>query len=161
MDDSLNPGQAAVLDRIAHGLEEERPAREPNERQSVVGLAMTVGFVGYLAADALPGGLSGATGFVIGFAGVATLAFAALLFAAALQRRPRLSMAEELDRLVDLRSLERDGDEWRRKAMLAMLFMQVVERDRHKDRGAEAADAQREFCELVELLQQMERKQPG
>jgi hypothetical protein len=76
---------AGVLGRSGSDQYERRHARQG----SVVAIVFMVGFVAFLAGEALPGGISGATGFIIGVAGAIGVFALALLVAALIHARQR------------------------------------------------------------------------
>jgi len=101
-------------DRRSHPVSAERGASrvaadEPSARPSLVALATAVGLIAFLAAEALPGRLSGPTGFLIGFAGAFSLIFVVMIAVAAAERQRRVHQ-EELALVVEALLLPRQDE---------------------------------------------------
>lgn len=136
-----------------HQLDQRLSAPEPqhdnergaNARPSVVALAMSVGLILFLILNAVPGRLSGVSGFVIGFASVVALVSVAMVVAVFVEGRQRRLHDEELVSVLTA-------------AVLLLLDQQVARSEKWSEESSLSVAYIRELLGLLDRLRREQSK---
>jgi hypothetical protein len=128
--------EGSELDQVVRQLESSQPTdKDNNSKPNIVALATSVGLILFLVADALPGGLSGVAGFVIGFGSVIGIWLILVVASLAIDNHERRLRLAELE-------LEREHE----MALLALLVA---------TKGLEREESDAFIAEILRLAQEM------
>jgi hypothetical protein len=128
--------EGSELDQLVRQLELSQLTDKDNKsKPNIVALATSVGLILFLVADALPGGLSGVAGFVIGFASVVGIWLILVVVALAIDNHERrLAELEREHEMVLLTLLLATKLEWKESDPLVADILRLVQETLSRER---------------------------